>query len=312
MSGRKDYYAALGVSKDTSADEIKRAYRKLARKWHPDVNPGDTAAEERFKEISEAYHVLGDEDRRRKYDQVGPEAFAQEVDLSDFAAQFGNLFGGFRTAPGQTRTGDFGMFEEILGGFGRPGASGFGAGPARTQPRPGRDVRVPLSLTLADIVTETERTIAYRHTGASQRCKVRIPAGVNDGATVRVRGKGESSPSGGPAGDLLLEVSIQPHPTLRRDGKNLRTEIPVTPYEATLGARIEVPTLDGAAKVELPPGSRNGQVLRLTGRGIEHAGKRGDLLARVVIQMPREASPDLKEIMEQFRDRAAYNPRREK
>jgi len=183
MAARTDYYATLGVGKDASASEIKRAYRKLARKWHPDVNSGDAAAEDRFKEISEAYHVLGDEKRRKQYDRVGPEAFAQEFDLSDFGDQFGSFFrGGFSPGgQGRGRGADFSMFEEILGGFG--GARGQ---PPRSTA--GRDVRVPLQLTFVDAVRGTDRTVAYRHGGGTARTRVRVPAGVKDGTTIKVRG----------------------------------------------------------------------------------------------------------------------------
>lgn len=305
MAARKDYYAALGVGEDASAEAIKRAYRKLARKWHPDVNPGDAEAEERFKEISEAYHVLGDEKRHKEYDRVGPEAFAQEFDLSDFGDQFGSFFrGGFRPAgQGRARSADFGMFEEILGGFG---------GQRRQPPRPaaGRDVRLPLQLSFIDAVRGIDRTVAYRHSGGTQRTRVRIPAGVKDGTTIKVSGKGEPSASGGPAGNLLLDVSVQPHPYLERAGDNLRADVPVTVYEAILGGKIRVPTLDGTATINLPQGTRGGQVFRLRGKGVASAGgKVGDLLARVVIHPPEEVDDDLIALMEQFRSDHPYDPR---
>lgn len=305
MAARKDYYAALGVGKDASAGEIKRAYRKLARKWHPDVNPGDAKAEERFKEISEAYHVLGDEKRHKEYDRVGPEAFAQEFDLSDFGDQFGSFFrGGFRAGGrGRGRTADFGMFEEILGGL---------RGPQRQPPRPaaGRDVRLPLQLSFIDAVRGIDRTVAYRHSGGTQRTRVRIPAGVKAGTTIKVRGKGEPSSSGGPTGNLLLDVSVQPHPYLERAGNNLRTDVPVTVYEAVLGGKIRVPTLDGTATINLPQGTRGGQVFRLRGKGIASPdGKVGDLLARVVIHAPEDVDDSLIALMEQFRSDHPYDPR---
>lgn len=307
MAGRKDYYATLGVSKGATADEIKRAYRKLARKWHPDVNPGDSSAEERFKEISEAYHVLGDEKRRKQYDQVGPEMFAQEFDMSDFANQFGSFFrGGFSGAGPASAGGDFGMFEEILGGLG-----GFGSrsGPQRP-PRParGRDVKVPLQLTLLEAGRGAERTVAYRSDGGTVKTRVRIPAGVEHGATVRVRGKGEKAPPGGTSGDLLLEVGVTGDPRFDRDGRTLRTKVPVTVYDAVLGAKIQVPTLDGNATINLPPGTRSGQVFRLRGKGLGPEGKAGDLLAQIVVQPPTEIDAGLTRLMEEFRDAHAYTP----
>ncbi len=309
MAARKDYYSTLGVGKDAGADAVKRAYRKLARKWHPDVNPGDTAAEERFKEISEAYHVLGDEKRRKQYDSVGPEAFAQEFDLSDFGDQFGSFFSGGFSPGGQGRgsSADFGMFEDILGGL---GGGGFG-GARRQPPRPaaGRDIRVPLQLSFVDAIRGIDRTVAFRHGGGTTRTRVRIPAGVKDGTTIKVRDKGEPSPSGGPTGNLLLEVSVQSHPHLQRTGDDLRTDVPVTVYEAVLGGNVRVRTLDGTATINLPQGTRGGQVFRLRGKGAANADGAGDLLARVVIQTPDEVDDDMVALMERFRDAHPYNPR---
>ena len=309
MAARTDYYAALGVGDKASESEIKRAYRKLARKWHPDVNPGDAAAEERFKEISEAYHVLGDEKRRQQYDRVGPEAFAQEFDLSDFGDQFGSFFrGGFRAGgPGRPGGPDFGMFEEILGGLGGAGV----AGGRRQPPRPsaGRDVRVPLRLTFLDAMRGVERTVGYRHGGDAERTRVRIPAGVKDGTTIKVSGKGEVSSSGGPPGSLLLELSVEPHSRLQRRGNDLHTEVPVTVYEAILGGKVRVPTLDGSATINLPQGTRSGQVFRLRGKGVGRESDAGDLLARVVIQAPGEIDDGVVSLMEDFRSRHPYDPR---
>jgi molecular chaperone DnaJ len=308
MAARKDYYGALGVEKDATADAIKRAYRKLARKVHPDVNPGDAAAEERFKEISEAYHVLGDEKRRKQYDQVGPEAFAQDFDGSDFASQFGSFFrGGFggRQAGPVSGNADFGMFEEILGGL---GGSAYGD-QRRRRPRRGRDVRLPLELTLADVAAGIERSVAYRHAGGSERTRVRIPAGVADGATVKVRGKGEPSSSGGPAGDLLLQIKVAPHPHLTRQGSDLRTDVPVTFYEAVLGGNVRVPTLDGSATINLPRGTQAGQVFRLRGRGIGTGNSAGDLLAKVTITAPTAVDDALAEAVAELRDQHPYAAR---
>ncbi len=309
MAARKDYYAALDVGKSASDDEIKRAYRKLARKWHPDVNPNDAAAEDRFKEISEAYHVLGDEKRRKQYDQVGPEAFAQEFDLSDFGDQFGSFFRGGVNMGGQgrSRQGDFGMFEEILGGLG--GANFGGARQHRPGPTAGRDVRVPLLLTFVESVQGIDRTVAYRHGTGTARTRVRIPPGVQSGATIKVRGEGEPSPGGGPAGDLLLNVSVQQHPHLTRHGKDLRADVPITMYDAVLGGKVSVPTVDGNATINLPQGTRGGQVFRLRGKGVVKAGgKAGDLLARMVIQAPTEIDAELLAIMERFRADHPYDP----
>jgi DnaJ-class molecular chaperone len=305
MPNRKDYYATLGVDKKADAEEIKRAYRKLARKWHPDVNPNDPQAEDRFKEIAEAYHVLGDADRRRQYDSVGPDAFAQQVDMSDFADQFGSFFrGGYAggAGGGYGTRGDFSMFEEILGGLG-----GFGGrGPA--PPQQGRSVRIPVQLSFEESVRGGERTVGYRQDGGTLRTRVRIPAGIKPGATIKVRGKGEDSRSGGPPGDLLLDVSVAPHAHLSRRGEDLLVTVPVTVYDAILGADVSVPTLDGDSTIRMPAGTRSGQVFRLRGRGVPAENGAGDLLATVKVQTPRDVDPELEELMRKFRSESPYDP----
>lgn len=301
MSGaRKDYYAVLGVSKDATQDDIKRAYRKLARKLHPDVNPGDDNAEERFKEIAEAYHVLGDAERRSTYDRVGPDGFAQQFDMSDFGEQFGSFFrGGFRTGAGTPR--GFEMFEELLrGGFGDRAAP------------PGQDVQVQVRLSLEEALRGGERPVSYRlPSGTTQQLRARIPAGVRDGARIRLRGKGASS--GGAPGDLYLQVEVAPHPTFRLHGDDLHVDVPVTVYEAALGGTVEVPTLEGQTRINLPPGTRGGQVFRLRGKGAPAAGRSGgagDLLAKVSIVLPETLDDQVAALMARLRDEHPYNPRK--
>ena len=310
MTRRKDYYAALGVSKDASEADIKRAYRKLARKVHPDVNPGDPKAEERFKEVSEAYHVLGDAERRQQYDQLGAERFAQSFDPSDFGDQFGQFFGG-----GRGRTGGFASIEDLLSGLAGSGfGSGFGRGSAAGRPqRPaaGRDVRVALTLPLVEALAGGEQEVSYRDVhGTQHRTRVRIPGTARDGTKLRLRGKGEPGARGGPAGDLYLELSIAPHPLFRLEGDDLRADIPVTIYEAALGGTVEVPTLDGSARINMPEGTRAGQVFRLRGRGApRRGGGNGDLLVRVSLALPPSIDPELAELMRRIRDDHAYDPR---
>jgi molecular chaperone DnaJ len=196
------------------------------------------------------------------------------------------------------------MFEEILGGLG-------GARRA-PRPRPGRDVRVPLHLSFEDSITGVERTVAYRHGGGAGKTRVAIPPGVKDGATIRVSGKGEPSPSGGPAGNLLLDVTVQPHARLQRQGNDLRAEVPITVYEAVLGGKIKVPTLNGDATINLPANTRTGQVFRLGGKGVAPAtGKPGDLLVKVMIQPPAQPDAKLVALMEAFRGDHPYDPRAE-
>lgn len=307
MPERKDYYAVLGIPKDASADDIKKAYRKLARKWHPDVNPGDAAAEERFKEISEAYHVLGDEERRRTYDHVGPEQFAQEFDLGDFASQFGAFFGGRREGGASA---GFGMFEDLLGG-----TRGFGGGYQQGAPRParGRDVTMQLELGLREALRGTERQIRTEAAGGGGRAgtRVRIPAGARDGTRVRLRGKGQPGANGGPPGDLFLEVKLAPDPVFRLEGDDLHTDVPITVYEAALGATIEVPTLAAPARIAIPAGTRGGQRFRVRGRGAPRrkGGGHGDVIVTVRIALPDPMGPEVVAMMETLRDAHPYDPR---
>ncbi|HJO03779.1 MAG TPA: J domain-containing protein [Acidobacteriota bacterium] len=302
---RKDYYAVLGVAKTAAAEDIKRAYRKLARKWHPDVNPGDEKAEERFKEISEAYHVLGEPERRKKYDQVGPEAFARDFDGSGFAEQFGDLFRG-----GGYSVGGFNI-EDLLGGFGGRGSPGGHPHARRPPPARGRDVRVRVELGLEDALNGAERLISYQgEHGPMQRTRVGIPAGVRQGSKVRVRGKGAAGFNGGGRGDLYVEVGIAAHPRFRLVGDDLHTRVPITIYEAALGGRVEVPTLSGTATISLPAGTANGQVFRLRGKGAtRRAGGSGDLMAKVAIELPAQLDDEMLEIMQQLRDQHPYDPR---
>ena len=298
----KDYYGILGVSKGADADKIKRAYRKLARKHHPDVNPGDPEAEERFKEIAEAYHVVGDVERRAAYDR-GPEQFAQEFDLSDFFQQFQGGFGGM----GGGVSFGVGGLEDIFGVFAGQGAA-----------RAGRDIEVPLSLSFEEAVHGVERTVRYMHAteqgGSEARStKVRIPAGVVAGKRIRVAGRGEPGIGGGPSGDLYLRLGVAKHPLFERRGADLRLDLPVTLYEAGLGGTIQVPTLNGSTSIKLPAGTRNGQVIRIAGKGapVPKTGKeaRGDLYVKVRIELPEKLDSEAKKLLEKFQRDHPYDPR---
>ena len=308
----KDYYGILGVSKDADADEIKRSYRKLARKHHPDVNPGDPAAEERFKEIAEAYHVVGDAERRAAYDR-GPEQFAQDVDLSDFFQQFQGGFGGM----GGGFSFGVGGLEDIFGVFagqggGRPGRPGMGMVSA------GRDIEMPLSLSFEEAVHGVERTVRYMRPteqGGSETSstKVRIPAGVAAGKRIRVAGRGEPGIGGGPPGDLYLRLDVAKHRLFERRGTDLHLDLPVTLYEAGLGGTIQVRTLNGSTSIKLPAGTRNGQVIRIAGKGapVPKAGKddRGDLYVKVRIELPEKLDKETKNLLEKFQRDHPYDPR---
>ncbi|MFQ5744000.1 MAG: DnaJ C-terminal domain-containing protein [Acidobacteriota bacterium] len=343
MSAYKDYYNTLGVKRGASQEEIKRAYRKLARQHHPDVNPGDPQAEERFKQISEAYHVLGDADRRKAYDR-GPERFAQEFDLSDFSQQFNLAFGG----RGGAARFSFGGIEDLFGGV----FSGQQAGSGGTRSVPwqqragrpaaqaGRDVKVALRLSFNEAMEGVEKTVTFRRLVACDGCggsgrkgpsicsrcggrgqvtktdkaRVKIPSCVADGSKVRVPGKGEPGAGGGLAGDLYLHISVQPDSLFRRQGSDLYVEVPVTVYEAALGGKIEVPTLDGSTFINLPAGTRNGQVIRLGKRGAHARGPdrnsgRGDLYVTMRIELPEELDEKTKQLLRKFKRDHPYNPR---
>lgn len=299
----KDFYQVLGVDKSVSQADLKKAYRKLARQFHPDSNPGDAKAEARFKEISEAYSVLSDEEQRREYDQIRAMGSGARFTAGGAGGQgggfedvFGNLFGqGART---RTSTRGGGGFEDILGGmfggggFGQPsgGFRGYGG------PTQGRDVTATTSI---DFVTATKGDTVTLSGGNGKPITVRIPAGVTDGQKLKLRGKGEPSPDGGEAGDLVLTVHVDKHPVFERDGLNLRVNVPVTFAEAALGATIEVPTLGGdPVRMKVPAGTSSGRVLRVKGRGVETKSGKGDLLARIEVAVPSHLSSAQKDALE--------------
>jgi molecular chaperone DnaJ len=273
----KDFYAVLGVSRDVSEADLKKTYRKLARQYHPDSNPGDAKAEAKFKEISEAHSVLSDPELRREYDQIramgsGARFTAGGGGNGGFEDVFGGMFGqrgGYASSA---------SFEDLLGGM-------FGGGQSfRTGPTPGRDVTAATTL---DFVTAIKgETIKLQASGGAP-ITVKIPAGVADGQKIKLKGKGESSPNGGPAGDLVLTVTVRKHPVFERDGLNLRVRVPVTFTEAALGATIEVPTLGGdPVKLKVAPGTPSGRILRVKGRGVTTSKGTGDLLAEVEVAVP--------------------------
>jgi molecular chaperone DnaJ len=299
----KDFYKVLGVSKDISDAELKKAYRKLARQYHPDSNQGDAKAEARFKEISEAYSVLSDAEQRKEYDQIRAMGSGARFTAGGggqgggFEDVFGGMFGqggggargtsySYQQAPGG--------FDDILGGmFGR-GGGGFGAyGPTR-----GRDVT---ARTTIDFITAVKGDTIKLQTADGKPITVKIPAGVADQQKIKLRGKGEPSPDGGEPGDIVLTVSVRKHPVFERDGLNLRVNVPVTFVEATLGATIEVPTLGGnPVKLKVAAGTPSGRVLRVKGRGVESSKGKGDLLAVVQVAVPSHLSAAQREALEAF------------
>lgn len=297
----KDFYKVLGVAKDISQADLKKNYRKLARKYHPDSNPGDAKAEAKFKEISEANAVLSDPEQRKEYDQMramgpGMPRFTAGGQNGGFEDVFGGMFGG-----GAQRGGaQAGGFEDIFGGMFGSGGFGRSSGGYRGAggPSKGRDLTASTTL---DFVTAIKGDTARLQSAGGKPISVRIPAGVSDGQRIRLKGKGEASLDGGPPGDLTLTVTVRKHPVFERDGQNLRVDVPVTFAEATLGATIEVPTLEGdPVKLRIAPGTPSGRVLRVKGRGVTTPKGSGDLLAEVVVAVPSHLTADAKTHLEEF------------
>ncbi len=318
----KDYYTILGVSRTADGEELKKAYRRLARKYHPDLNPGDRKAEAMFKDINEAYEVLSDTDKRRKYDQFG-QYWKQAGQGNPWANSSTNAnFDNFEF-------GQYASFEdfvnELLGRFSTNGGSGYSQQPGYSQQRsqrttagnsgfndgsgfgtvPGADYESAIKLTFS----EAFHGVQKRLTVGTETIDVRIPAGAKAGSRIRVRGKGQASSYGG-RGDLYLTVELQPHSFFQFDGDNLVCEVPIAPDEAVLGARIDVPTPDGMVTVNVPAGIRSGQSLRLRGKGWSNPkGGRGDQLVQIVIIPPKELSTIEREHYEKIRASRTIDPR---
>jgi len=282
----KDFYKILGVTKDVSDAELKKVYRKLARQFHPDSNPDNAKAEAKFKEISEAYSVLSDKAQRAEYDQMRAMGSGPR-----FTGGQGFPGGGGQGYPGGA-AGFEDVFSNLFGGGG--GFGGFG-GPQR-----GQDLTHRATIDFIDSIKGTTLKLNFDRGGAVQ---VKIPAGIQDGQKVKVRGKGSPSPNGGEAGDLLVSVVVKPHPVFVRDGNNLRVSVPVTFVEASLGATIQVPTLGGEpVKLKVSPGTPNGRVLRVKGKGVESSKGTGDLMATVEIAVPSHLSDKAKKKLEEFNE----------
>jgi len=299
----KDFYKILGVTKDVSDADLKKTYRKLARKYHPDSNPGDAAAEAKFKEISEAYSVLSDADQRKEYDEIRAMGSGARFTASGSGAGgFEDVFSRFGQS-GRGQTADFedifAMFNQGGGGFGSGrfgqttgGFRGFG-GPQR-----GADVTARTTL---DFSTAVQGETITLQGDDGKPFKVKIPAGVADGQKIRLRGRGRPSPDGGENGDIVVQVTVRPHPVFTRDGLNLRVVVPVTFTEAALGATIEVPTLGGdPVKLRVAPGTPSGRVLRVKGRGVTTTKGTGDLLAELQVAVPSHLDDAARDALEKF------------
>ncbi len=274
----KDFYKVLGVAKDVSEAELKKVYRKLARKYHPDSNPGDAKAEAKFKEITEANSVLSDPETRKEYDQ-----FRAMGGGARFTAPGGN--------PGANNAGFEDVFANLFGGRGG-GFGGFGG------PMPGADLSAATTIPFIDSINGTTIRLNYEGMAA---INAKIPAGVSDGQKIKLRGKGQPSPNGGPNGDLIITVSVKPHSVFSRDGNNLRLTVPITFAEAVLGATISVPTLGGdPVKLKVAPNTPNGRVLRVKGKGVPSAKGTGDLLASVEVLVPTHISDKAAKALAEF------------
>ena len=325
----KDYYSTLGVAKTATEKEIKQAFRKLARKHHPDVNPGDKSAEAKFKEMNEAYEVLGDPEKRRKYDELG--ANWRMYEQAGAAGGGGNPFGsgpggwnaqyegggrpggGFRTMTPEEMRDLFGdqdafsdFFHTFFGGQVDPEDAGRrGRGARARASRPGHDLESEITLTLEEAFHGTTRQLSIKNDGHARTVPVRIPVGVTDGSRVRVSGEGESGTGGARAGDLYLRIRLSPHARFERKGHDLHTRVQVPLTTAVLGGEVDVTTLGGRSlRLRIPPTTQNAQVFRLKGHGMPSVGKTdevGDLYATVDVDLPRELTPEQKAHFEELR-----------
>lgn len=309
----KDYYKLLGVEREAKTEEISKAYKKLARKYHPDLNPGDKQAEEKFKEINEAYEVLKDPEKRKLYDQLGPnwqhgQQFQGEPGYENVHFTFnGKSFDG---------SGFSDFFETLFGGAAAGGAGGghgahFGPDPFggfSSRPRRGRDVEAELPLSLEEASSGGRRTVTLQMPQGPKTLEVNVPAGIREGAKLRLAGQGDPAPGGTP-GDLFLRVRYLPHPQFKVEGENLHCDVALAPWEAVLGARVAVPTLEGQVELNIPAGSSSGRKFRLRGKGLGSGVNRGDLLARVMIKVPAQLSAEERELWQKLADVSSFKAR---
>jgi len=299
----KDYYKTLGVARGASDEEIKKAYRKLARKFHPDVSK-EANAKEKFQEVSEAYETLKDKEKRAAYDNLGKFDAGQDFRPSqDWYDRFRH---GSGARPGATEFEDLGNVDlsDLFESLGmRPGRGGF---QRRSGPIPGEDYAVTVRLTLEDALRGTEREFQI----GSNHVRARIPKGATDGQQLRLRGKGGPGANGGPAGNLFLHIALEPHPFFRVSGHDLDLEVPIAPWEAALGAHVEIPTLEGRVTMKVPAGSQAGQKLRLAGKGLpKPGGGAGDLYAMLTIVVAPSLAEQEKKLYEALRDASRFDPR---
>jgi len=337
MPSKRDYYEVLGVGKSATAEEIKKAYRKLARKFHPDVNKSDTTAEAKFKEVQEAYDVLSDDKKRQSYDQFGHAGVdsAAAAEAAARAAGAGRGKGGFRYAtetPGGA-TVDFGevdlndLFENFMGGRGRRGGGGgarrgaspFGGGGAwaggnggTAEQAAGEDITYPVTITFEQALRGTTVEVRLNSPDRSidETISVKIPPGVDEGSKIRVRGKGQ--PGAGGRGDLIIVTHVEPHAYFKREGKDILLDLPVSVSEAANGATISVPTIDGKVELRIPAGIGSGKRLRIREKGVpQRDGSRGDQYCRLLIQIPPGLTDEEKQQLAAMEKQHQFNPRKD-
>jgi DnaJ-class molecular chaperone len=344
MAKSKDYYEVLGIKRDASQDQIKQAYRKLARKFHPDLNPGDKAAEEQFKGLQEAYDVLSEPENRKLYDQYGENWRAVKAGAGAPPPGWEGAQRSTRGAGPRTAGYDFGDFD--FSNFGTRGGGGFdifeemfggatGRGRGRRTGR-GADVEAELELSLEEAHRGVRRTLQMQVAEACPTCggtglkdgkpcetcggagqvirpktiEVNIPSGVRDGSTIRLAGQGGIGSNGSEPGDLYLHIRLRPHPVFIVNGDDLEVELPITPWEAVLGAKVEAPTIDGKVELTIPPGAKSGQRLRLRGQGLnKRKGGRGDEYVRLKIVVPKEVSAEERRLYEELKRISRFDPR---
>lgn len=296
MAGKRDYYEVLGVSKNASDDEIKKAYRKLAIKYHPDKNPGDKEAEAKFKEINEAHDVLSDKQKRARYDQFG-HAGVGGAGFGGAGGGAGNPFGGGFNYNGQTFNFDFGGggLDDILGSL-----FGFGSAGGSRRPRRGADYQTAVTISFEEAIFGTTETISVE----GKSIKVKIPAGIDDGMSIRLRGKGGPAPEGGSeAGDLYVRVKVKPHKSLTREGVIILSEQKIDMVDAALGCEVDVETVDGKITMKVPAGTQSGTPFKLSGHGVPFRadGDRGPHIVTIIVETPKNLSKRQKELLEEFK-----------